>query len=209
MDQSPWEANRLAASQKIPSILLNPKFHYLIHKCSPTLPILSQLDPVHTTTFHFLKIHLNIILHSTPVSQVVSFLQVSPKPCIRLSSPIRATCTAHLILLDFITLKILGEQDRPFSSPLCSFIQSHLTSSLWGPNIFLNTLFSNFLSLRSSITVRDQSPHPYKTTGEIIVKQRIATKYELMCFLQLPQHSHYFPTQHQSICFYAANWIFI
>ena len=36
-----------------------------------------------------------------------------------LLSPIRATCPAHLILLDFITRTILGEQYRSLSSSLC------------------------------------------------------------------------------------------
>ena len=39
-----------------------------------------------------------------------------------LSSPICATCPAHLILLDFITRTILGEEYRSFSSLLCSLL---------------------------------------------------------------------------------------
>jgi hypothetical protein len=41
-----------------------------------------------------------------------------------------------------IILIILGEQYKLWSPSLCSFLQPHVTSSLFGPNILLSTLFS-------------------------------------------------------------------
>ena len=72
------------------------------------------------------------------------------------SSPIRSTCPAHLILLDFITRTMLGEEYKSFSSSLCNLLHSPVTSSLLGPNILFNPMFSYTLSLLSSHNVSDQ-----------------------------------------------------
>ena len=40
----------------------------------------------------------------------------------------------------------MGEEYKSFSSSLCNILHSPVTSSLLGPNILLNTMFSNTLT---------------------------------------------------------------
>ena len=107
---------------------------------------------------------------------MVYFLQVSPPKNLYtpLLSNIRATCPAHLILLDFITRNIFNEECISLSSLFCSFLHSPFISSLLGPNI-LPTPYSQ---TPSSLNVRDQVLYPYKNS-----RQDYNSAYlNLLCF---------------------------
>ena len=119
MERSPsWEANRFGASLEIPHILWKPKVHYRTHKCPPPVPILRQLDPVQTPTFHFLKILFNIILSSTPGSPQCIFPAGFPLYT-SLPSPIGATCPPMSIT------SIL------FPAQYCHYIHTYIWMNEW------------------------------------------------------------------------------
>jgi len=101
MEQSPsCEAKRFRASQDIPHILWNPKVHYRIHKCPPSVPI--QFMPSHPTSWRSILILSSHLRLGLPSDLLPSGFHTKTL-YMPLFSTIRATWPAHLILFDFIT----------------------------------------------------------------------------------------------------------
>jgi hypothetical protein len=149
-------------TQEFPSILWNPKVRYRVHKSPWLVPFLSQFSPARTSPSYLrsiliLSIHLRLSLSSG------IFPSVSHQNSVCISVlPIHATFLTHLILPDLIILIIFGEEYNLWSTSVCSFLQPPVTSSLFGSNIHHSTLFSNILSLCSSLNVRDQVSDPFQ-----------------------------------------------
>ena len=138
---------------------------FIIALTSLRQPSLSWASPIQSTYPHPISLRSILILSTHLRLGLPSGLFPSGFPTkilyTPLSSPIRATCPAYIVLLDFITRTILGEEYRSFSPALCNILHSPVTSSLLRPNILLNTMFSNTLSFLSSLNVSD---HPITYT---------------------------------------------
>jgi hypothetical protein len=77
-------------------------------------------------------------------------------------------CTPHTPRLDHSNYRLLGEEYKSWNSSLRNFLHSPITSSLFGPNIAISTLFSNTFSLCSFLSVRYRASQPCRTTDKII-----------------------------------------
>jgi len=151
-----WEANRFSACQEIPHIYGTRRFITAFARTrhlSLSWDSSIQSIPLHPTSWGSILIlssHLRVG-HPRGLFPSVS----PPKPCKRLSSPIRATSPSHFILLGLITLTILDEECRSLSSALCSFLHSPVTSSLLRSN---NTIRNSVYKIQKGETYKQKSP---------------------------------------------------
>jgi hypothetical protein len=58
MEQTSWEVDSRSFGQETSRLSRNQKIHYSVHKNRPLVPILSQMNPVHTLAPYF---NINII----------------------------------------------------------------------------------------------------------------------------------------------------
>jgi hypothetical protein len=172
MEQSPsWEANSHSTSQKYTRLLCNPKVHYRVHKI-PAL-FLSWARRIQATPCHPISQGYILTLPSHLRLGLLTGLFPSCFPTkilyAFLTSPMRATFIAHLILLDLITIIIFGQAYKICNSSLCSFLQHPSTSSLLSSNTLYSARFSITLSLHVSLSMREQVAHQYKTTRKSMI----------------------------------------
>jgi hypothetical protein len=80
------------------------------------VPILSQMNPVHTIPSYFHKFNFNTVLSPTSISfyRFLSFGFTTKLLYAFLFALMRATRLVHLILLDLIILIIFGEKYEIF-----------------------------------------------------------------------------------------------
>jgi len=105
---SSWEAHSPNASQETFCNLWNMKLRYRVCKSPLLVPMLCQMNPVHTLQSCMFKPHFNVF-PSTSCFKVVSFLQVSSQNLVWIFfSHVNAVCISHRILIDMITAIISG-----------------------------------------------------------------------------------------------------
>ena len=159
MEQSPSrEASSSSTSQEIPRILLSPKVS-LQHSQDPfTYPILSQINPVHISPTHFLKIHFNIILPPKTGSSKCSFSLRFPHQNPVCTSPICAkTFTVYAIKKSLFNCPS-GQRvwNWGFSRTRPTFKQSLVS--------YYRLHFPLFCGASSSRKFQNISPRLYQTT---------------------------------------------
>ena len=165
-EESPfWEVTSSEPVKKFPAF--NGTWRFITAFTCAFHLSLSWAKSVHSMPpSHFLMIYL-IILPSMPGSSKWShYFSFSHQNQLYTSS-VPHTC--YMSRLSYSSRidhpNNVCEEYTSLSSSLCIFFHSPVTSYLLGPNILFSTLFSNTLSLCSSLSMSNQVSHLYKTRG--------------------------------------------
>jgi hypothetical protein len=164
-----WEANSRSASQK--------SSHFMETEGSlpwSQEPATTRIQSTHSHTISqrsilILSSHLRLDL---PRGIFPSIFRTKILYAL-LIFPMRATCLAHLILIDLITLIIFCEGSTNYKAPHYAVFSGLLSlirlGSKYSPKNFV--LKHPQSVYPTSLILRDQVSHPYKTTGSLYYTQ--------------------------------------
>jgi hypothetical protein len=103
--RSSWEAASFAVTREFANILCNTKFHCCVHKRLPSVPILSQINLVRTTTSYLSKTHFDVIFSRLGfLSELIPFgfptkiLYAFFSPCVLNALPDLSSLTSSFYL---------------------------------------------------------------------------------------------------------------
>jgi hypothetical protein len=116
-----WGTDSQSAGQETRRLFWNPDVHYCVHKSPPLIPILIQVNSVHTYNISLRYIRILLSSHLCLCLPSALPFRFSYQNFVRISQ--RATCPFHLITSDLITLTIIGEACKLCCSSLCNLLQ--------------------------------------------------------------------------------------
>jgi hypothetical protein len=152
-------------TNKLNPLHQNPKVHHCIHQRLPPAPILSKVNPFHTLPAYLPKIRPNPFLPSMPRSFKWSLsLGLSQQNPVHFS-PLSYACHMPCPPPWFDLPNNIWWWVQVMKLPIVQL--SPVTSSLLGASILLSTLFSNTVSLCSSLMLKTKFHTHTKQMAEL------------------------------------------
>jgi hypothetical protein len=140
------------------------------------------MNPVHTLPYCFFKIHCNTLSSTSDSSKQLFPSGFSTKTlCAFLISPIPVTCPSYLIL-NLIT-QIMLLRNTSYEAPHYAVLSNLLLFHPSWLKIFSSAPCSQTSCVCSSLNVRDQVSHPYKTAGCIVSNLESVERFVMLTSL--------------------------
>ena len=133
---------------------------------SPLVRFLSQINPMHAVPSYIRKIHFDLLSNLGLGFPICPHVSTNETLYAFTSSPARAKCPTHHILLDLITRIILGEYKSRSSSTFSSFSRQPPVTTYQSQTFSLDSRPQTTSAFQS---LRDRVSHPDKTTDKITV----------------------------------------